>query len=1118
MKNLSAVALIALLISIFVRSTDASQVLWSIGQTDQTSADLALGASHPNLTYAQAFRMDPLFVVGKSTAAHDWPAIQPGENEAWAGSQSHTFSIAFGLKAAVAGTYRLVIDLVDVPLKRASAVVVSVDNKSLPVQKPIPGNGDETFANHPEAGHHQRLVFEFAGEDLRTGLNLITIQTQNGSWMLYDAVHLDAPEGAVPADATGIFVGPVITDDSLTTGPGNALRQTLRFPVYRLGVSTSAPPLPATLNAGDATQHVNLAPGFQLVDFPLPAVQQPAEVQVSLVAGGNTYSSPPAKMRPMRKWTVYLLAHSHHDLGYTDTQPHIIAKQMHNYDLALDDIARCKDFSNGAKYVWNAEVLWSLDDYLKNYPQNQPKIIEAIKNGSVYPNAWYANELTGLCRPEELLRLSTFGLRLRQKTGVPVDSAMMSDVVGMSWGCIQALNEAGVRYLSNGPNQSARIGSAVSATEDKPFYWVSPSGNNKILFWTPWGGYGAQGKIGHLEWPGAGGPLLSHLQKLQNENYPYDMCYIRWSGWGDNAKTDEALAPFVKQWNETHAYPHFVIADTSTTLHALEEKYGKDIPVLKGELTPYWEDGAGSSAHETALNRQAAEQLVQAETLYALLQPGKSPADSFYDAWMKVIMYDEHTWGAGDSIRKPNDPGVIAQWTFKQAFATDASKESRELLDRAVSVQGPGIADHFDVFNTCNWPRTDVVTLSKNASKIGDTVKDETGQVIPSQRLGTGELTFLARDVPPLAARRYSVEPGSAAGKSSSLQAANGQLSNGDLTIRVDPGSGGIAEWHTKDHPENLIDTNKAKLNDYIYALGSGLDHLSYPAVPKITVKESGPVEASLLVESSAPGTNSLRREVKIYNGLSRVDLVDELDKTNVVEAEAGHIAFPLNLPDGQIRLDSQFAVTRPELDQIPGANKNWFTVSRWADVSTPTYGVTLATLDAPLMEVGGITATLARSAGGAWLTKSNPTQTLYSWIFNNHWFTNYKASQSGILSCRYSLQPHHAYDALLATRFGIERSQPLQVFPAAGRALAVSRMTIEPGNLILTAFKSSDDGQALIVRFFNPSDAPVTARMKWSNPQPAEFWRSDMSEEPLQKIDPTITVPAWSLLTVRAK
>ena len=475
------------------------------------------------------------------------------------------------------------------------------------------------------------------------------------------------------------------------------------------------------------TQQTNLAPGFHLVDFARPAVQQPTELKVSMEANGTTYTSPPAEVRPMRKWTVFILAHSHHDLGYTDSQPHIIAKQMLNYDLAMDEIGRTKDFPDGAKYVWNAEVLWSLDDYLKQFPQNESKIIDAIKNGSIYPNAWYANELSGLCRPEELLRLSTFGLKLQQKTGVPIDSAMISDAPGMSWGSIQALNEAGVHYLSDGPNQGARTGSTIPATEDKPFYWVSPSGNNRVLYWVPWGGYGSQGKIGHLEWPGAGGPLLSHLQKLQSDNYPYDMCYLRWSCWGDNAKTDEALAPFVKGWNETHAYPHFVIASTSTAFHALEDKYKKDLPVLRGELTPYWEDGAGSSAHETALNREAAEQLVQAETLYALLQPQKSPADAFYEAWTNVIMYDEHTWGAGGSVRTPNDPGVLKQWAYKQAFAVNGNKQAHDLLDKAVSAQGPVVTNQFDVFNTCNWSRTDVVTLPKDASAAGDVVKGRRG-------------------------------------------------------------------------------------------------------------------------------------------------------------------------------------------------------------------------------------------------------------------------------------------------------------------------------------------------------------------------------------------------------
>jgi alpha-mannosidase len=519
------------------------------------------------------------------------------------------------------------------------------------------------------------------------------------------------------------------------------------------------------------------------------------------------------------------------------------------------------------------------------------------------------------------------------------------------------------------------------------------------------------------------------------------------------------------------------------------------------------------------LNREAAELLVQAGTLYALLNPGAVPADAFNAAWRNVILYDEHTWGASDSISNPDRPGVLEQWKFKQAFAVDAREQASNLLQQAASNRGSATPNQFDVFNTCNWTRSDIVTLSKEASSAGDQVIDSAGRPVPSQRLSTGELIFLAKDIPPLAVGRFTVIAGTSSTRPGSLHAGSGELANDWFTLKLDAKSGGITEWINRDHPGNLIDNHSANLNDYAYALGAGLNHVQFAGVHTITVKESGPLMASLLVQGQAPGTTSLSREIKIYRDFPRIDLIDNLAKTDVREVEAGHLAFPFNLPEGQIRLDSQFAVTRPELDQIPGANKNWFPVSRWADISSSHYGVTLATLDAPLVEVGGITATLPRTQSdpNAFLTHVEPTQTLYSWIFNNHWETNYKASQHGLLTFRYSLQTHKAYDALAASRFGIERSQPLLVVPACGPALTRSRMTIKPDNLLLTAFKVSDDGKAWIARFFNPSDAPVIAKISWAEPKPSQLWRSNLSEKPLEKINGPITVPAWTLLTIRA-
>ena len=62
-------------------------------------------------------------------------------------------------------------------------------------------------------------------------------------------------------------------------------------------------------------------------------------------------------------------------------------------------------------------------------------------------NGMYANELTGLCRPEELLQLFRYGVELGRKCGVTVDAAMISDVPGFTWGTIAAMAQAGIRYF-----------------------------------------------------------------------------------------------------------------------------------------------------------------------------------------------------------------------------------------------------------------------------------------------------------------------------------------------------------------------------------------------------------------------------------------------------------------------------------------------------------------------------------------------------------------------------------------------------------------------------------------------------------------------------------------------
>ena len=61
-------------------------------------------------------------------------------------------------------------------------------------------------------------------------------------------------------------------------------------------------------------------------------------------------------------------------------------------------------------------------------------------------------------------------------------------------------------------------------------------------------------------------------------------------------------------------------------------------------------------------------------------------------------------------------------------------------------------------------------------------------------------------------------------------------------------------------------------INDYLYLIGDDLAGLKTSGPATMTVKENGPLVASLLVESDAPGCYKLRREVRLTAGLTSGD------------------------------------------------------------------------------------------------------------------------------------------------------------------------------------------------------------------------------------------------------
>jgi alpha-mannosidase len=669
--------------------------------------------------------------------------------------------------------------------------------------------------------------------------------------------------------------------------------------------------------------------------------------------------------------------------------------------------------------------------------------------------------------------------------------------------------------------------------QDKPFWWISPSGNERALVWVPWTGY-ALSHVMNLDskW------VNDYQARLDEISFPYQISYIRWAGHGDNAVPDPDISEFVKQWNEEYEWPRLYISTTSEAFAAFEKQHGHQLPEFKGDLTPYWEDGAGSSALETKMNRGAGERLVQAATLSTILVSRAYDEADFDTAWRNVLLYSEHTWGAFNSLSDSENPFVAQQWQVKRQFAVGAENESKRLLDGVLDAYASKEdSASVDVHNTSSWPRTEVVLISKEKSLGRDHVKNEHGISVPSQRLSTGELAFFAENVPALGSASFHLSAAAPQAPAIRVALLDGVLDNGVVRAKVDSKTGNVVELMSNRSKHNLVDTSSDEaVNKYLFLEGSDISKVSTSGPVRITIEEPGPLVATIRIESSAPGCEDLVRRVRLKASTDWIELSNTVNKKRAAlnphpgndavavefaqhgAKESVQFAFPFAIENGQIHIDVPFAVMRPDIDQLPGSCKNWLPVGRWIDVANAERGVTCATLDAPLVEIGCLSATMlgSQTHPEIWRKHIGPTQKFYSWVMNNHWGTNYRAYQEGPVEFRYALRPHSGYDPAAASRFAIGMSQPLVTSGHGQRSRTALKLRIDQEDVLVQECKRSADGCAWIVRLFGAAGKNRKASLTWTDHAPIKIWRSDLREEPLERLGTQVDVPAWELITLR--
>lgn len=87
----------------------------------------------------------------------------------------------------------------------------------------------------------------------------------------------------------------------------------------------------------------------------MPPVTSAQQYAVS-VRVGTWVQRVAIELHPVRRMQIYILAHSHHDLGFTERQSDVEEWQMQNITRGIELAQSTAHYPEGSRFVWNLKV------------------------------------------------------------------------------------------------------------------------------------------------------------------------------------------------------------------------------------------------------------------------------------------------------------------------------------------------------------------------------------------------------------------------------------------------------------------------------------------------------------------------------------------------------------------------------------------------------------------------------------------------------------------------------------------------------------------------------------------------------------------------------------------
>jgi alpha-mannosidase len=809
-----------------------------------------------------------------------------------------------------------------------------------------------------------------------------------------------------------------------------------------------------------------------------PQVQASIKRSLRLAAPVKSY---------LGEFRIQLVGNAHIDIAWLWRIAETMALSKNTYETVIKNMAEYPELT----YAQSEAVTY--DWIEKQHPDLFQQIREKVRSGrwEIVGGMWVEPDCN-LISGESWARQILYGKKyFREKFGVDVRIGWNPDSFGYNWNMPQLYKQSGIDSFIT-----------------QKLWWNDTTVFPHFLF--NWQGVDGSTILTYM-------PPLSYASELELKEVANGVSKYEATtglkeslilyGLGDHGGgPNREILDRVRGYGKLALAPKFVHATPSLFLQQ-KRKEKLDLPLWQDELYLEYHQGTFTTQAAVKKNTRRTEALLgSTEKLAAIarLLGGDYPAAELEKDWKSALTLQFHDILPGSGITPVYRDALE---TF-QAVQKDLKRLENAAFDRicgsiAIPRDLPGMK--LLVFNPLSWERDDAVTTHFPMPKdSGLRLLDEAGQDVVFEAGLTedgmkGEITFVARKVPPLGYRVYSLvpvpggslslpaDPGKNVTASDHVPSGDGVLENAALRVVIDAASGNLKSIFDKRQRREFVAPGEEANKLWVYedrpedwdAWNIGYTGRGWELnkADKVELVSSGPVKTVYRVDKSFLGISKERyyptenfpssffkQYITLYNGLDRLDIRTEADWWEdhlslkacfpvAVEADKAFYEIPFAAIGRTTRFETLWEKARYEVPAL-----------RWADLADDKGGIALLNDSKYGHDIHGSVMKLSLLRSPTW---PDPMADR-----GRHEFT-------------YSLYPHAgSWQQGQVVRRGQELNQPLLTRLLAGSQGSLppvhSFFGVEGDGVILDSIKLAENGRDLVFRLYEANGNAETAVLRF--------------------------------------